>query len=556
MGRRSPEPRANSREPTGCVISRLSASGPRRASLWRRLRPRENAATRLRGARACLALLAAAALLALAAPAQAQTEVWTATLTPADLTAGTLGCSNNIATARCSSTTFLSEDSFNHDSTDYNITGLFVRSSGRFEFLVNADLTTATAALTLVVGSTSLVLADADIITARKRVWFNTGASLTAGTDITVKLTAPGTPNAAPTAADNTVTAVAGTAYAFTADDFGFVDTDTGDTLASVKIVTLPAVGTLAFDGTPVMQNDVVIWDDIEDDKLTFTPVAGASGTGYATFTFKVNDGTVDSASAYTMTIDVTDAPSLACAAPNLAGRERIWTGTVTVGPRVVGVTLTGHGFSTRYSVGSSLLPDRAFSIGSNDYAFIGIMALTIGDLRVRTDTVAGLTAAHRAALRLHVCDVDYDFSAASVSGRNYTWTESLDWSSYRTRTLHLSLPEGYPEPPALPPRTPTGLSAQSVSGKTGISPPVVDTGTGAGRQLGAHPHRLRGPLPQDGRTELVAELVVPQLRDPGIRLPVNDARGCAGRKRRTADLLPRPEHRVPGPGARDQLLQ
>ncbi len=39
--------------PPGCVMSRLSASGPHRSSLWRRLRPRENAATLLRGARAC-----------------------------------------------------------------------------------------------------------------------------------------------------------------------------------------------------------------------------------------------------------------------------------------------------------------------------------------------------------------------------------------------------------------------------------------------------------------------------------------------------------------------
>ena len=37
------------------------------------------------GPRACLALLAATALLALAAPAQAQTEVWSATLTPGDI---------------------------------------------------------------------------------------------------------------------------------------------------------------------------------------------------------------------------------------------------------------------------------------------------------------------------------------------------------------------------------------------------------------------------------------------------------------------------------------
>ena len=123
--------------------------------------------------------------------------------------------------------------------------------------------------------------------------------------------------NNAPTAANNTVTTGVGTAYTFEADDFGFADADTGDTLASVKIVTLPAVGTLALDGTAVVANDVVTKAQIDGDMLTFTPVAGASGTGYATFTFKVNDGTVDSASAYTMTIDVAaTSPTVSIAAP------------------------------------------------------------------------------------------------------------------------------------------------------------------------------------------------------------------------------------------------
>ena len=121
-----PQPCPVRRDPRGC-----SSPFPRRASLWRRLRPRDNAATLLRGARACLALLAAAALLALAAPAQAQTEVWTATLTPADLSGGILGCSTSVSTARCSSTSVLSEDSFNYDSTDYNITVLLLRPDGR-----------------------------------------------------------------------------------------------------------------------------------------------------------------------------------------------------------------------------------------------------------------------------------------------------------------------------------------------------------------------------------------------------------------------------------------
>ena len=179
-------------------MSRLSASGPHRSSLRRRLRPRENAATLLRGARACLALLAAAALLALAAPAQAQTEIWSATLTPGDLRLSILGCGNHIDSARCSSTTVLSEDSFNYDSTDYTITMLFVRSGRRFELQVDADITTNTNALTLVVGSTSLVLAEATTSTARLRTWDNSGVSMTAGTDIAVKLTAPNAATGAP----------------------------------------------------------------------------------------------------------------------------------------------------------------------------------------------------------------------------------------------------------------------------------------------------------------------------------------------------------------------
>ena len=53
---------------------------------------------------------------------------------------------------------------------------------------------------------------------------------------------------------------------------------------------------------------------------LTYTPPANANGTGYASFTFKVSDGTAESAAAYTMTITVTavnDAPTVATAIPD-----------------------------------------------------------------------------------------------------------------------------------------------------------------------------------------------------------------------------------------------
>ena len=116
-----------------------------------------------------------------------------------------------------------------------------------------------------------------------------------------------------------------------TVADFGFDDADAGATLASVTIVTVPAAGTLALDVTAVMADDVVTKAQIDGDMLTITPARDAHGDAYTTFTFKVNDGTVDSASAYTKTIDVTDAPAPVCGVPSFGDRREIWTGKVTV---------------------------------------------------------------------------------------------------------------------------------------------------------------------------------------------------------------------------------
>ena len=115
-----------------------------------------------------------------------------------------------------------------------------------------------------------------------------------------------GAQNAAPTAANNTVTTAEDTPYAFTAADFNFSDTDSGDTLTSVKIVTLPGRGSLTNDGTAVTANQSITRADIDANKLVFAPAANAAASAYAGFTFKVNDGTVDSMSAYTMVVSVT----------------------------------------------------------------------------------------------------------------------------------------------------------------------------------------------------------------------------------------------------------
>ena len=152
---------------------------------------------------------------------------------------------------------------------------------------------------------------------------------LAGGNDIVVTVTAEDTSttrtytvtvtaNTAPTALDASVTTNEDTAYTFGAADFNFDDTDTGDALASVTVVTLPAEGALELDGTTVMTGQLVPAADI--GKLVFTPVANGHGDAYARFTFRVHDGTDESASAYTMTVNVTAMNDPATGAPTISG--------------------------------------------------------------------------------------------------------------------------------------------------------------------------------------------------------------------------------------------
>ena len=362
------------------------------------------------GTRACLALLAATALLALAAPAQAQTEMVPAdwALKPADLGAGEqfrlifvsstgrdalstdIADYNTFVRTRAAAgvtaiqtyandfTALASTESVNARAntltraTDTDVPIYWVKSGsvgagdratddyadfydatwktnalgrnesgGSVSFVstsfwtgTNTDGTTHATQFMGATGSGARVIRwrvqSSSILTSNSPP---TSSSYRIAALSPVFQVAGGTPNTAPTAADKTVTTGEDRAYAFTADDFGFDDADAGATLASVTIVTLPALGTLALDGTAVMADDVVTKAQIDGDMLTFTPARDAHGDPYTTFTFTVNDGTDDSASAYTMTIDVTDAPLPVCGVPDIAGagRREIWTGTVTV---------------------------------------------------------------------------------------------------------------------------------------------------------------------------------------------------------------------------------
>ena len=130
--------------------------------------------------------------------------------------------------------------------------------------------------------------------------------------------------NTVPTASNGTATTNEDTDHAFSASEFNYSDSDS-DTLASVKITELPAAdrGTLTLDGTAINLADLpktITKAELDDGKLKYSPPADANGTGYASFRFRVNDGSADSTDAHTMTISVTAVNDPATGAPAISG--------------------------------------------------------------------------------------------------------------------------------------------------------------------------------------------------------------------------------------------
>ncbi|WP_199247154.1 tandem-95 repeat protein [[Phormidium] sp. ETS-05] len=125
-----------------------------------------------------------------------------------------------------------------------------------------------------------------------------------------------GAVNNPPTSADKTVTLNEDSSYSFLETDFAFTDTDGGN-FTSIKITSLPTAGTLQLGTTAVNVDDIILKANI--GTLKFTPAANANGTNYANFQFTVNDGTGDSTTANTITLDVTpvnDKPSFTASEP------------------------------------------------------------------------------------------------------------------------------------------------------------------------------------------------------------------------------------------------
>ena len=112
--------------------------------------------------------------------------------------------------------------------------------------------------------------------------------------------------NVAPTGGNGSVTTNEDTLYTFTVADFTtltnppYSDAD-GNAFAGIQVTSLETAGTLQCGGVDVPLNGTCA----DVTTLTFLPAANDNGSPYATFGFKVFDGTDYSTSSYTMTINV-----------------------------------------------------------------------------------------------------------------------------------------------------------------------------------------------------------------------------------------------------------
>ncbi|NTU57870.1 MAG: tandem-95 repeat protein, partial [Chlorobiaceae bacterium] len=226
--------------------------------------------------------------------------------------------------------------------------------------------------------------------------------SLTSTATATVAITAV---NDEPSGTNKTVTTLEDSSYTFTVSDFGFNDLNDSpsNTLSAVKVTTLPVNGTLTLDGVGVTSGLAIAVADISSGKLVFTPAANANGTGYASFTFQVQDnggtanGGVDTdQSPNTITLNVTSVNDLVS----------VTSSSVTVYESDLGVGGVTHDGTNPY--GTRETATGTFTITAPD----GLVSLTMNG---NTYTVAQL---------VNTNNVGGDITVAGLTGGTLTLTD------------------------------------------------------------------------------------------------------------------------------------
>ena len=167
-------------------------------------------------------------------------------------------------------------------------------------------------------------------------------------------------------------------------------------------------------------------------------------------------------------TLAQTTGNATACVDPDLTGRNNLWSGTLTVGEAIIRKTQEKVGWGYEPRNGEFTNIDAAIIAGDNSY-MIGDLFMQF-DYGKELDILIGpssgtlvlnlnrdLTTADRADLRLHVCDLNFNFSDATrpkgyddpdppgsttVKDIDYYWEESgITWTAEAERLITFSTP-------------------------------------------------------------------------------------------------------------------
>jgi large repetitive protein len=204
--------------------------------------------------------------------------------------------------------------------------------------------------------------------------------------------------NDAPESTDDSITMGKNNTVLLGLDDFGsFSDVD-GDALAKIQITSLPTAGTLEFyNGSTwvgVTADQEISANDINGGKLRYTPVTNASGTPYATLQFKVGDGELYSATAYTLTLNVNATNSIPVANDDTAP-DAIEAGAGIAGTNPTGNVLTNDtdadgaitaGTTHKVTTVSSTLSGNSASPDQNNVTANSSIVGRYGTLQISAD--------------------------------------------------------------------------------------------------------------------------------------------------------------------------
>ncbi|MET0274136.1 MAG: cadherin-like domain-containing protein, partial [Phenylobacterium sp.] len=286
--------------------------------------------------------------------------------------------------------------------------------------------------------------------------------------------------NDAPSGADKTLHMEEESEYRVTAADLGFSDID-GHTLAGVKITTLPAGGTLSYDGSPVTAGEVVVLGPGHD--LIYQPAHDGEGVGYDSFTFQVKDsgntsfdGVNLDPTPNTITVDVdplNDAPVGVNSTLNVDQDA----------PRV----LRAADFTFTDVEGDALASVKITTLPTHGTLTFDGAPATAGVTVTAADLAAGKLVFTPAAGQSGAAYATLTFQVQDDGGTAF---DQIDTDG-SPNTLTIDVAEAPPEPTPTPPSTPT------VDGV----PVTTTTGTGAD---GEPSHTVVIPVVQPGRTDSV----------------------------------------------------